>query len=251
MLLSFNSLPASAATKFDRQPLMPSVPKKRKLVKLEVDLIPQHKTRWEKFLADLTTDRDRAATAINDCYSYAGLNQPHILWTENPLTAMTILINRPDLVDVGNGILSQIWNSCNSSIESQIAPEFIDVVKAYANPRAQLIGNPQTIAFDPLGDFLNQVLLHEINKVYPQIDASSLPVAMQDYRIAYLSYFDYFHTIGLEIPQIQPLVSLAKSCGCCWAFANIAILTPKPSKIEFSDGGTLISLVYDDINILD
>jgi hypothetical protein len=73
---------------------------------------------------------------------------------------------------------------------------------------------------------------------------------MQDYRIAYLSYFDYFHQIGINIPQIQLLVDLAKSCGCCWAFGKIAILTPKPSTIEFSQRGELRSLVYDGVNIL-
>ncbi len=251
MLLS-RTVPSTSQSNGTLNNYLPNVSTgRRKLVRLEVDFIPQHKTRWEEFLADLTTDRERATTAINACYRDVGLAQPHILWAENPLTAMTILLNRPDLVDVGSGIFNQIWNSCNTQIESQIAPDFIEVVKAYANPRAQIIEGSQTIAFDPLGDFLNQVLLCEIKKVYPQLDPSSLPVAMQDYRIAYLSYFDYFQQIGLAIPQVQPLVSLAKSCGCCWAFANIAILTPKPSAIEFDDRGKLISLVYDGVNILD
>jgi hypothetical protein len=223
---------------------------RRKLVKLEIDFIPQNKTRWEKILSDRTTDRDRAENAINACYRYAGLEQPHILWTENPLNAMKIPIDRPDLVDVGSGILQQIWDSCSQEIERQIDPDFIDVVKAYANPRAQLIGEPPTIAFDPLGDFLNQVLIAEIKRSYPLLDPLSLPAAMQDYRIAYLSYFDYFHQIGIDIPQIQLLIDLAKSCGCCWAFGKIAILTPKPTAIEFSDRGTLLSLIYDGVNIL-
>jgi hypothetical protein len=223
----------------------------RKLVKLEIDFIPQSRMKWDEILADRTTDRDRAETAINACYQYAGLEQSRILWTENPLTAMTILINRPDLVDVGSRILHQIWESCNQEIERQIEPEFIDVVKAYANPRAQIIGEQQNIAFDPLGDFLNQVSICEIQKSYPLLDPLSLPAAMQDHRIAYLSYFDYFHQIGIEIPQIQLLVDLAKSCGCCWAFDNITILTPKPSATVFSDSGELLALVYDGVNILD
>ena len=155
------------------------------------------------------------------------------------------------MIDVGSGILNQVWTSCNAEIERQIAPEFISVVKAYANPRAQLIGEPSNLAFDPLGDFLNQVSIAEIQKVYPQLDAAALPVAMQDYRIAYLSYFDYFRHIGIEIPQIQHPIDLAKSCGHCWAFANIAIVTPKPSQIEFSDRGELLALIYDGVNILD
>ncbi len=250
MLLSFGIRQFAKKSNPLTNDLAPVSTEPRKLVRLEVEFIPQNKARWEKILADLTTDRQLAEQAINACYSYAGLAQPHILWTENPLTAMKISIDRADLVDVGKDILNQIWASCNAQIERQIAPEFIGVVKAYANPRAQLIGTPQNLAFDPLGDFLNQVSIGEIQKVYPQIDPAALPVAMQDYRIAYLSYFDYFQQIGIEIPQIQLLIDLATSCGCCWAFANIAILTPKPSKIEFSDRGELLALVYDGVDIL-
>ncbi len=224
---------------------------KRRLVKLEVDLIPQIENRWEKILADRTTDRPSAENAIRDCYAGAGLEQPRILWTENPLTAIMILINRPDLVDIAGDLLSQIWTSCNQEIERQIDPDFIRVVKAYANPRAKIIETPELIAADPLGDFLNQVSIAKIRAVYPHLDLTTLPTAMQDHRIAYLSYFDYFRQIGLDLPQIQPLINLATSCGCCWAFANIAIVTPKPSAIEFTDNGVLNALIYDGVNILD
>jgi hypothetical protein len=223
----------------------------RKLVKLEVDFIPQHRKKWETILTDRKTDRDLAAEAVHACYQYARLEQSRILWTENPITAMTILANRPDLVDVGETILDRICGSCHQEIDAKISPEFIDVVKAYGNPRAQLISEDKKMAFDPLGDFLNHVSMMQIQKSSLQIEPSSLPAAMQDYRIAYLSYFDYFHQIGINIPQIQPLVNLAKSCGCCWAFENITILTPKPSAIEFNERGELCALVYDGINILD
>lgn len=224
---------------------------RRKLVKVEVDFIHQNNDRWQKILADFTTDRELAENSINACYNYAGLTQPRILWAENPIIALKIMIDRSDSIDVGNRILNQIWSSCNAKIDRQIAPAFIDVVKAYANPRAQLVGEPPSLAFDLLGDFLNQVLNAEIRKVYPQIAPKALPFAMQDYRIAYLSYFDYFQQIGIDIPQIQLPIDLAKSCGWCWAFTDIAILTPKPSQIEFDDRGKLIALVYDGVNILD
>jgi hypothetical protein len=251
MLLSFGNrqIARKSTPSIDKLPPVSTAP--RKLVRLEVDFIPQHKARWEKILADLTTDRQLAENAIEACYNYAGLENPHIIWTENPLTAMKLSLERADLVDVGSSILSKIWATSSTEIEREIAPEFIAVAKAYANPRAQLIGTPQNLAFDPLGDFLNQVSIAEIHKVYPQLDPAKLPVAMQDYRIAYLSYFDYFQQIGIDIPQIQLPIDLAQSCGHCWAFANIAIVTPKPSLIEFNDRGVLISLVYDGVNILD
>jgi hypothetical protein len=224
---------------------------RRKLVKLEIDFISQIRANWELILADLTTDRAQSERIISNCYAYAGLAQPRILWAENPIVAISILINRPDLEDVASIILNQIWDSSNLEIESQIEPDFIQMVMAHANPRARIVGEPPTISFDPLGDYLNQVSIRKIRQVSPLLDLESLPTALQDHRTAYLSYFDYFQEIGIDIPQINLLIDLAKSCGCCWAFGNIAILTPKPTAIEFNDRGILTALVYDDANILD
>jgi hypothetical protein len=229
----------------------PTPGERRKLVKLEIDFISQVRTSWELILADLTTDRVQAENTISNCYAYAGLERPRILWAENPITAISILINRPDLEDVGSIILSQIWDSANYEIESQIDPDFIQMVMAHANPRARIVGEPPTISFDPLGDYLNQVSIAKIRQVCPLLDLESLPTALQDHRTAYLSYFDYFQEIGINIPQINLLIDLAKSCGCCWAFGNIAILTPKPTAIEFNDRGVLTALVYDEANILE
>jgi hypothetical protein len=240
-----------SATVSTDDPAKPILSNRRKLVKLEIKFISQIKANWELILADLTTDRAQAENAITNCYAYAGLERPRILWAENPITAISILINRPDLEDVGSVILSQIWDSANHEIENQIDPDFIQMVMAHANPRARIVGEPPTISFDPLGDYLNQVSIAKIRQVSPLLDLESLPTALQDHRTAYLSYFDYFQEIGIDIPQINLLIGLAKSCGCCWAFGNIAILTPKPTTIEFNDRGVLTALVYDEANILE
>jgi hypothetical protein len=229
----------------------PMLSKRRKLVKLEVNFISQIRANWELILADSTTNRAQAERTIYNCYAYVGLKQPRILWAENPITAISILMNRPDLEDVASTILNQIWDSSNTEIESQIDPDFIQLVMAQANPRARIVGEPPTISFDPLGDYLNQVAIAKIRQVSPLLDLESLPTALQDHRTAYLSYFDYFQEIGIDIPQINLLIDLAKSCGCCWTFGNIAILTPKPTAIEFNDRGVLTTLVYDGANILE
>ncbi len=232
-------------------PAKPMLGERRKLVKLELDFISQIRANWELILADLTTDRLQAESTINNCYAYVGLERPRILWAENPITAISILINRPDLEDVASIILSQIWASSNHEIESQIDPDFIQMVMAQGNPRARIVGEPSTISFDPLGDYLNQVSIAKLRQVYPLLDLESLPTALQDHRTAYLSYFDYFQEIGINIPQINLLINLAKSCGCCWTFEHIAILTPKPTAIEFNDRGVLTALIYDEANILE
>ncbi len=232
---------------------------RRKLVKLELSFLAQIRVKWERILADSTTDRPEAERTIRNCYAYAGLGRPRILWAENPLIAISILVNRPDLKDVASIILSRIWDGCNQEIESKIDPEFIQIVMADANPRAQIVGGSPTISFDPLGDYLNRVSIAKILQVCPLLDPESLPAALQDHRVAYLSYFDYFQEIGINIPQIDLLIDLAKSCGCCWAFDDLAIVTPKPTEIlfqtgsaqEFGNCGELRALIYDGENILD
>jgi hypothetical protein len=78
----------------------------------------------------------------------------------------------------------------------------------------------------------------------------TIPTPLQDYRIGDLGYFDYFLRIGLDIPQIQPAIDLAKSCGWCWTFERLAILTPKPSKIKIDRQGKIVGIIYNNVNIL-
>ncbi len=79
---------------------------------------------------------------------------------------------------------------------------------------------------------------------------AKLPVPVQDYRIAYLSYLDYFYTLGVNIPQVKIFTHLAVSSGWCWAFENLAIVTPKPTTIDFNDRGELTAIDYDGVNIV-
>ena len=60
------------------QDLAKVLSERRKLVKLEVDFIPQSREKWEKILATRTTDCERAENAINACYLYAGLERAQI-----------------------------------------------------------------------------------------------------------------------------------------------------------------------------
>jgi hypothetical protein len=223
----------------------------RRLVKLELDLMPTIKAKWGHILADTTTDKQMAERSISDCYSYLGLSQPYILWADNPLNAMMILLNRPDLVDVSAKILGKIWNSAHVEIYQQILPTSVRVAMTYTNPRAEIVGDIGKIDFDPLGEYLNQVLRNKITQIYPSFNINTIPLALQDYRTAYLSYFDFFQQIGIDIPQIQMTIDLAKSCGWCWAFENLAIVCPKPSRVLYGKDDEAIAIEYDRLNILD
>jgi hypothetical protein len=222
----------------------------RQLVKLEIDLIATVKSQWGSILAERHTDPTIAEAALCDSYRYAELPEPNIIWAENPLNAFMILLNRPDLVDVGAKILGKIWNSAHAEIYHHIRPDSVRYAMAYTNPRAEIIGDLGKIDFDPLGEDLNVALRKRIGQIYPAFNLNSIPLALQDYRVAYLSYFDFFQQIGIDIPQAQMTIDLAQSCGWCWAFENLAILCPKFSRIAYNSQGEIVTIEYDGLNIL-
>ena len=97
---------------------------------------------------------------------------------------------------------------------------------------------------------LNQLVMSQIRELYAHVPARTIPTPLQDYRIGELGYFDYFRRIGVDIPQIQPAIELAKSCGWCWTFDRLVILTPKPSKIKIDRHGKIVAIIYNNVNIL-
>jgi hypothetical protein len=224
--------------------------KKRKLVKLELDFISQVKSEWQTILGDNKTDRAKAETTIKACYRCAGLNTPNIVWADHPINALKTMLDRGNLVNVSGAIANQLWNQSELIIQQTIDPESTASVLTQISP-SYLVrtpkGNRQVTA---IADRLNEVMMKQLSDLYIDLAAATVPMPHQDYRIADLSYFDYFLRIGLAIPEIQLPIDLAKSCGWCWTFSNLAILTPKPSKIKINRRGEIIAIIYDDVNIL-
>jgi hypothetical protein len=92
--------------------------------------------------------------------------------------------------------------------------------------------------------------MNQIDELYRDLTEGTIASPLQDYRIGDLSYFDYFLRIGLDIPQVQLAIDLAKSCGWVWTFEKIAILTPKPSKVKIDERGNIVAIIYDGIDVL-
>jgi len=57
----------------------------------------------------------------------------------------------------------------------------------------------------------------------------------------FLAFLDYCLLSGFKVKDISGLVSLARSCGWWWAFAEICILTERPLKIILAGDGNLHS----------
>jgi hypothetical protein len=101
-----------------------------------------------------------------------------------------------------------------------------------------------------IADRLNELVMSQISDLYRDLTEQTIASPLQDYRIGDLSYFDYFLRIGIDIPQVQLAIDLAKSCGWVWTFEKIAILTPKPSRVELDRQGKIVEIIYDGIDIL-
>jgi hypothetical protein len=232
--------------------------KKRSLTKLEHDLIPQVQANWQNILQNTITNRIQAETSIKDCYRHSGLSIPNILWTDHPLAVVKILIDRPYLLDVAGIIINQIWQSelkIQQSIDSASALHIftnIDPQHIIKTPKGSVpISQITNAADEGICQRLNELVMNRINDLcYTTSIEQTIPTPLQDYRIGDLSYFDYFMRIGVDIPQIQPAIDLAKSCGWCWTFEGLAILTPKPSKIRIDRHGKVLGIIYNNVDIL-
>lgn len=222
---------------------------KRKLVKLELELIDRVRADWHTILENKVTDRTQAEISVKDCYRSAGLDIPIIIWVDHPLNLVSILIDRPELTDVSGLIINQIWQS-ELKIQHSIDPESTRQVLENISPQ-NIVKTPNgNLPMDKITDRLNDLVMDRAKDLCSHLTERTIPTPLQDYRIGDLGYFDYFCRIGVDIPQVQPAIDLAKSCGWCWTFERVAILTPKPSKIQIDRHGKIVGIIYNDINIL-
>ena len=223
--------------------------KKRKLVKLELDFISQVQAEWQNIIANTATDRKIAETSIKACYRHAGLDLPNIIWADHPINVIKISIDRPDLQDVSGIIINEIWQS-ELEIQKSIEPESILQVLAGIDPQHE-IATPQGVRqMDSIAERLNELVMERVHHLHKYLTERTIPNPLQNYSIGDLGYFDYFQRIGVNIPQIEPAIDLAKSCGWCWTFKKVAILTPKPTKVKFDRQGKIIGIIYNETNIL-
>ncbi len=222
---------------------------KRKLVKLELDLIPQVQAEWQKILRNRTTDRVNAETSIKACYESAGLQVPKIIWAEHPINVIKILVDRPDLYDVSDLIIDKFWRS-ELEIQKYIDSESALSILAQIDPQHTILTSTGKRYLTSIADRLNEIIIDRINDLYIDLTQRSMPRPLQNYRVGDLGYFDYFLRLGIGISHIQSSIDLAKSCGWCWAFQSVAILTPKPSKVKIDRHGEIVGIIYDGIDIL-
>jgi hypothetical protein len=226
--------------------------KKHHLVKLERDLIDRVQAEWQDILHHSTTNlpgaqqshRATAETSIKACYQYAGLDAPNIVWIDWPVNAIKFLFTRPDLVDVSGQILDEIWLS-EQAIQQEIDPA--SALEVLSRIKTTIVRSPNTA----IADRLNELAIDRVKNCYGDLADATIFNPLQNYSIGSLGYFDYFLKIGVNIPQMQPIIDLAKSCGWCWAFEKLAILTPKPTQVISDGQGNFLAIIIDGSNVLE
>jgi hypothetical protein len=224
--------------------------KKRKLVKLEIDLIDRVQADWQTILGSTVTDRIKAESSIKDCYRYTGLNPPSIIWADRPLNVIKILINRPDLYDISDLFISELWQS-ELEIQKSIDPDAVKYVLSHLDPHHPLDDiSTSDRQIGSISERANEIVMSQANNICGNLTDKTIPAAFQNYDTGYLGYFDYFLQIGVNIPAMQPTIDLAKSCGWCWTFEKLVILTPKPSQVKIDRLEQIIDIIYNDLDIL-
>jgi hypothetical protein len=226
--------------------------KKHHLVKLERDLIDRVQAEWQDILHHSTTNlpglqqsqRVTAETSIKACYQYAGLDAPNIVWIDWPVNAIKFLLTRPDLVDVSGQIINEIWLS-EQAIQKAIEPE--SALEVLSRIKTTISRSPDTA----IADRLNELAIDRVKSCYGDLADLNIFNPLQNYSIGSLGYFDYFLRIGVNIPQMQPIIDLAKSCGWCWAFEKLVILTPKPAQVISDGQGNILAIIIDGSNVLE
>jgi hypothetical protein len=224
--------------------------KKRKLAQGELDAIFKVQSKWRTEIEQNVTDRAMAEHSIKNCYHYAGLDTPNIIWANQPINVIKILINRPDLQDVSGTIANEIWQS-ELKIQREIAAE--SILRLLAQIELQQTIELLTASRESMtiADRANDLVMSQVKDLYANFNVQKIATPLQDYRIGNLAYFDYFMRIGVDIHRVKPMLNLAKSCGWCWTFDKVAILTPKPSKISIDRQGKIDGIFYDWIDILE
>ncbi len=225
---------------------------KHQLVKLEPDLIDRVQSEWQDILHHSHTNsagaqlsqRAIAETSIKACYDYADLDAPNIVWIDWPVNAVKFLFTRPDLVDVSEKIVNQIWLS-EQAIQQAIEPTL--ALEVLSRIKTTIKRSPNTA----ISERLNQLAIDRVKNCYGDLADFKIFNPLQNYSIGSLGYFDYFLQFGVNIPHIQPIIDLAKSCGWCWTFEKLAILTPKPAQVISDEQGKILAIIIDGSNVLE
>ncbi len=248
-MLSLSFGDKTNTSRYFRKYLQDIFTKNRKLVRLEIEAIERISTHWQAILASSHTDIHRAEQSIESCYQQAGLDTPRIIWAEHPLNVIKILFNRPDLYDVSDVFINELWQG-ELAIQKAIAAESATQVLNQIDPKYQVKTAKEDRQIEFTADYLNDLVISQVDRIYYDLTERNIPKPFQDYNIGILGYFDYFLQIGIEIPRLQPTIDLAKSCGWCWTFEKLAILTPKHSRVTIDRSGKIMGIIYNDINIL-
>jgi hypothetical protein len=180
------------------------------------------RNEWIKIgLSTEPADRPRAEAAVPLMYAAAGLEPPKIvIWLDSPLAGyigarvLTEIKENENQIghQVGHQVWNQVWNQVGDQVWNQVGGQVRNQIR---NQVGGQVGNQVR------NQIRNQVRDPLCSVVYGSQDAG------------WLSYFQFFKTIGLVsgTSPISGLLELAQSCGWVFPFQGAIILTERPNKL--------------------
>ncbi len=201
---------------------------------------------WIKIAFDTSpVNQEKAEAAINLTYKIAQGSQPKkIVWFDNPLDAAIWILenlhelNKPKYFSVipeytyWDDVLNNIYNCVHPNISSKFEHNFNKVINCkYLHWTSQCF----------LSDFVDyhlRLYLHNLwgeEKYLTRLgdfeDVDDAEVhGMHD--IYHLAAASFYSALGIDCSKLRGYWEAAKYCGLWWAFADIAVVTPKPSVIN-------------------
>jgi hypothetical protein len=184
----------------------------RYLTPEEEKLIPIIAEKWKKigFSTD-PTNRGESEKYIREAYVAAGVVEPkRIIWGSSPKDGLTI----------ASALLYHEQSSGTEINPDKLTDENI---REYTAIFLAAIKEKNDQATKCANECMNSV-------VYGSHDAG------------WLSFYDLFIQIGINLDKMKPLIEAAKVCGWFWPFDVLCVATNKPTKLHVDDRNRLHSI---------
>jgi hypothetical protein len=213
---------------------------------------------WIKVPFDTcSVNKYKAETAINLTYESMQENKPEkIVWFHNPLHAVTWMIDNLQYLQKLKEVPGKNYKTGSfSAVSHQITweDELIhhinrdvphNITKQFENNFNRIIHRKylhwlsQSFLADLLNVHLHQHLCYVWREEqywtmrkgsYHEIETVEV-IGMHD--IYYLALASFYHAIGYDRSEFRGYWESAKYCGLWWAFADVAVVIPKPIEIH-------------------
>jgi hypothetical protein len=200
-----------------------------KLTSEQEALIPVYCDKWRKIaLSSKRIDRHKAAEALNDAYTYIGLDEPKIICCDSPYAAL----NHP-YHQIREQLCTELWVDIHTQINNQVDAKLL--TKLLNQTSSQL---------ETQLNFIASQLDRQLDK---EFDTELVLNCLKPELLAcYGSTFDFcISVLHCNHNQREWLIyqSLAKFCGWILFYKKTCIVCDRPLHLLFDNQNRLHALM--------